>query len=192
MLALYIVGGLVALGVLVLSIPVDMALELELHDEMRTKVRVGWLFGLVWKEVRARKKRPAEEKKKAKRDIGPFIAFIRTRGMLRRLLKLVRQVLRRLHVRQLDSDVRLGLDDPGDTGIVYAFSWPALAYLNSLRPVSVRFEPCFAEPLLEFRMHGTMRVYPAQMAGPLLSFAVSPAFLRAIRSVAAWRWRRRR
>ena len=49
MLALYIIVGLVVLGVLVLSIPVDMALELEVHEEMRARVRVGWLFGLVWK-----------------------------------------------------------------------------------------------------------------------------------------------
>ncbi len=190
MLALYVIVGLIVLGILVLSIPVDMALELELHDESRTRVRVGWLFGLVWKEIRARRKRPAEEKKK--RDIGPFITLIRTRGMPGRLVKLARQVLRRLHMRQLDGDVRLGLDDPADTGVVCSFAWPALAYLNSFRLLSVRFEPCFTEPLLELRMRGTMRVYPVEMAGPLLSFAVSPAFLRAIRSVAASRWRRRR
>ena len=191
MLALYVIVGLIVLGILFLSIPVDMALELELQDKTRTRVRVGWLFGLVWKEIRARKKRPAEEEKK-KRDIRPFITLIRTRGMPRRLVKLFRQVLRRLHMRQLDGDVRLGLDDPADTGIVCSFAWPALAYLNSFRLLSVRFEPCFTEPLLELRMHGAMRVYPVEMAGPLLSFAVSPAFLRAIMSVAASRWRRRR
>jgi len=191
-LALYVIVGLIVLGILVLSIPVDMALEFELHDEMRARVRVGWLFGLVWKEIRARKKKPAEEGKKKKRDIRPFITLIRTRGMPGRLVKLARQVLRRLHIRQLDGDVRLGLDDPADTGIVCSFAWPALAYLNSFRLLSVRFEPCFTEPLLELKMHGAMRVYPVEMAGPLLSFAVSPAFLRAIRSVAASRWRRRR
>lgn len=192
MLALYVILGLIVLGILVLSIPVDMALELELRDEMRTRVRVGWLFGLVWKEIRARKKRPAEEEKKKRRDIRPFITLIRTRGMPGRLAKLARQVLRRLHMRQLEGDVRLGLDDPADTGVVCSFAWPALAYLNSFRPLSVRFEPCFSEPLLELTMHGTMRVYPVEMAGPLLSFAVSPAFLRAIRSMAVSRWRRRK
>ena len=190
MLALYVILGLIVLGILVLSIPVDMALELELRDEMRTRVRVGWLFGLVWKEIRARKKRPAKEKKK--RDMRPFIALIRTRGMPGRLAKLARQVLRRLHMRQLEGDVRLGLDDPADTGVVCSFAWPALAYLNSFRPLSVRFEPCFSEPLLELTKNGTMRVYTEEKAGPLLSFAVSPAFLRAIRSMAVSRWRRRK
>ena len=191
MVALYVIAGLLACGVAVLCIPVDMALELELRRGMRAKVRAGWLFGLVRREIRPRPGRPAEMAKK-RVVIRPFLAFIRTAGMPRRLLKLGRQVLRRLHMRRLEGDVRVGLEDPADTGMVCAFAWPALACLNALRPHSIRLEPCFTEPVLEARLRGTMRVYPIEMAGLLLSFVVSPVFLRAIWSAAAAHWRKRR
>ena len=195
MLALYVVAGLVVLGILILSIPVDMAFEVSVPGEPRSRMRIGWLFGLVGKEIKARKPKPVEEveeEEKKKRDMRPLFSLMRVKGLPERLLRLVRQMLRRVHFRRLDADVTLGLDDPADTGFLCAAAWPAMAYLNSLRPVSVTFQPCFVEPLAEIQARGSIRVFPIEMAGPVLSFTCSPPLWRAIKVMAVSRWRGRK
>lgn len=191
MLALYVVAGLVVLGVLILSIPVDMAFEVSVPGEPQSRMKIGWLFGLVWKEIKAKKPEPVEEKEK-KRDVRPLFSLVRVKGLPQRLLRLVRQMLRRIHFRSVNADVTLGLDDPADTGFLCAAAWPAMAYLNSLPPVRLTFQPCFVEPLVEIQARGAIRVFPIEMAGPVLSFTCSPPFWRAIKVMAVSKWRGRK
>ena len=189
MLALYIIAGIILLVILALSIPVEMVFDLQTRGEAKSRIRVGWLFGLVWKEIGRGKKKP---KRKKKRSLKPFLSLLRTKGLSGRLLKLARQILSRLKVRELDADLRVGLDDPADTGMLCSVMWPALAYLNSSGPVKMRIEPSFAEPALEASMHGRIRLVPIEMVGLLLCFVLSPAGLRAVRSMVVSRWKEKR
>lgn len=189
MLAVYIIAGIILLLILMLSIPVELVFDLEIPGEAKPRVRVGWLFGLVWKEIRRRKRKP---KRKKKRSLKPFLSLLRTRGLPGNLLKLARQILSRVKVRQLDADLRVGLDDPVDTGMLWSVMWPALVSLNSSGPVKVRIEPSFAEPALEASVHGRIRLFPIEIVGSLLGFVLSPAGLRAARLMVVSRWRQRR
>ena len=189
MLAVYIIAGIILLLILMLSIPVEIVFDLEIAGEAKSRVRVGWLFGLVWKEIRRGRKKP---KPKKKRSLKPFLSLLRTRGLSGKLLKLVRQILSRIKVRQLDADLRVGLDDPVDTGLLCAIMWPAIASLSSSGPLRVRIEPSFAEPALEASVHGRTRLFPIEMVGPLLGFVLSLAGLRAARLMVVSRWRQRR
>jgi len=188
-LAVYIIAGIILLLILMLSIPVELVFDLEIPGEAKPRVRVGWLFGLVWKEIRRRKRKP---KRKKKRSLKPFLSLLRTRGLPGNLLKLARQILSRVKVRQLDADLRVGLDDPVDTGMLWSVMWPALVSLNSSGPVKVRIEPSFAEPALEASVHGRIRLFPIEIVGSLLGFVLSPAGLRAARLMVVSRWRQRR
>jgi hypothetical protein len=189
MLALYIIAGIILLLILMLCIPVEIVFDLEIPGEAKSRVRVGWLFGLVWKEIgRGRKK----AKRKRKRSLKPFLSLLRTRGLPGKLLKLARQILSHLKVRQLEAELRVGLDDPVATGVLCSLMWPALVSLNSSGPLRVRIEPSFAEPALEASVHGRTRLFPIEMVGPLLGFALSPAGLRATRLMVVSRWRKRR
>jgi len=188
-LAVYIIAGIILLLILMLSIPVELVFDLEIPGEAKPRVRVGWLFGLVWKEIRRRKRKP---KRKKKRSLKPFLSLLRTRGLPGNLLKLARQILSRVKVRQLDADLRVGLDDPVDTGMLWSVMWPALVSLNSSGPVKVRIEPSFAEPALEASVHGRIRLFPIEIVGSLLGFVLSPAGLRAARLMVVSQWRQRR
>ncbi len=189
MLAVYIIAGITLFLILMLCIPVEVAFDLEVSGEAKSRVRVGWLFGLVWKEIRRRKRKP---KRKKKRGLKPFLSLLRTRGLPGNLLKLARKILSRVKVRQLDADLRVGLDDPVDTGMLCAIMWPAVASLSSSGPVKVRIEPSFAEPVLEASVHGRLRLFPIEIVGSLLGFVLSPAGLRAARLMVVSRWRQRR
>ena len=56
-----IVLGLFFLAVLLFSIPVDLAFSCERGEDSRSRMRIGWLFGLIGKEAGGKTK--ASEKK---------------------------------------------------------------------------------------------------------------------------------
>ena len=184
MLALYIVGGIVLLILLVLSIPVDMSFDVGGPGAARSKMRVGWLFGLLGKEFGGRRKMPKErapKRKKRRWSAKPFLSPLVTKGVGSGLLKLSRRILGGVRVRHLDARLRIGLDDPADTGMLYSALWPVLLPLACNGSAKVRMELSFEEPALDLAARGRIRVFPIQMVWYVLLFAVSPAALRAMK-----------
>ena len=70
MLALYIMAGIVLLILVVFSIPVDMVFDVSGPGGARSRMRVGWLFGLLGKEFGGRSKKPKERARRGKRRSG--------------------------------------------------------------------------------------------------------------------------
>ena len=192
MLALYIVAGIVLFVIGVLFIPVDMMLDLDTAGDGGAKMRMGWLFGLVWKDIRRRKRKKPEKLKKRKRNIRPLLSILRTRDLPAKALTLARQMLGCIKVRQLDADLRVGLDDPADTAILWSVLWPAVIPLSSSGPVIFRIEPAFDEAAFDVSVRGRMRLIPIQTVGPVIRFIFSRAFLRLMRSMVVSRWKRGR
>ena len=99
-------------------------------------MRVGWLFGLLGKEfgwsgrTRKKPKEQAAKRKKKKRSAKPFLSLLRAKGVARGLVKLFRRILGGIRVRHLDAHLRIGLDDPADTGMLYAALWPVIGPLT--------------------------------------------------------------
>ena len=184
MLTLYIIVGIVLFFILVLSIPIEMAFD---TSRPGAKARVGWAFGLLWKDIGGKKKKPKEPKepKKKKRRPGAkaFLDFLATRGSASGLLKLARRMIGGIRVKQLDAHLRMGLDDPADTGMLYSVTSPILIPLNYIGSSNVGMELCFEEAILDFKGQGHVRVVPAQMIWAVLVFGLSPAGLRVIRNM---------
>jgi hypothetical protein len=189
LLAVYIIAGIILFITLILSIPVYMAFAIEAHEDVKVTMRMGWLFGLVWKDVRPRKKK---KPKKKEGSIKPLLSMLRAKGLPRRLLKLARQLLRCLRIRQLDADFRVGLDNPADTGMMCSVLCPALALLNAFVPMRLRMEPVFYEPAFEGGLHGRITLFPIQMVRPLLCFAFSLTGLRTVKSMVISSWKKKR
>ena len=186
MLALYIVAGIVLFILIVFSIPVDMAFDVGGPGAARWRMRVGWLFGLLGKEFGRRGKKPKErapkpKKKKRRLSAKPFPSLLATKGVARGLLKLSRRILSGVRVRHLDARLRIGLDDPADTGMLYSALWPVLVPLTYNSSAKVRMELSFEEPALDLTARGRIRVFPIQMVWFVLLFALSPAGLRAVK-----------
>ena len=182
MLALYIVAGIVLLIILLFSIPVDMAFDVGGPGAARSRMRVGWLFGLLGKEIGRSRKKPRErasKSRKKKRSANPFLSLLLTKGVARELVKLFRRILRGVRVKHLDARLRIGLDDPADTGMLYSSLWPVLFPLTN--NISARLELSFEEPALDLTARGRIRVFPIQMVWSVLRFALSPAGLRAMK-----------
>lgn len=191
MLALYIIAGVILFIVLMLSIPVDIKFDLATHEHAKAKIRIGWLFGLVWKDIRARKKKKPKEKpkKRSKRGIKSFLPLLRIKGLVGKILKLIRQILGCLKIKQLDVTSRVGLDDPFDTGMLCSVLWPALIPPNPSGKVRFRLEPVFSESAFEASLQGWVRLFPIQLVWPLVSFVLSPTGLRLLKLMVVSRWK---
>ncbi len=200
MIALYAVGGVALLAILLLSVPVDLAFALGEPGDRTARVRVGWLFGLVARDISSRRKRPAparhgarpvwRRRKGRRRDAALILAFLRTKGVAGALVTAARRMRRGFRIRQLDAEVHFGLEDPADTGIACAALWAVLAPFRLTAPVNVRLDPAFDGSAFEARLHGDVRVFPLPIAVSGLRFVLSPAGLRTIRLLVT-RWRRK-
>ena len=170
--------------VLLLAVPVDLFFCLEKDEDFKPRLMVRWLFGLIGKDISGKgKKKPKPKKeRKRKRNIKPLLAVLRTRGFLQRFFKFIRDVFRLLKIRDLKLNCRVGLDDPAETGLLFAAIGPAMVYIKSFSSVDIQVEPDFDQESLRGYCKGDLRVFPIQFVSPVVSFAFSPATMRAIKA----------
>ena len=200
MLALYVVAGILLLIVLVLSVPVDLTFDFRAGGDGKAVLRVEWLFGLVGKGLLPRRKpeklkkvkKPKKGKRRDLRSFLSYMALVRTRGVVPAVIRLVRRIVGSFRIRQLNADLRLGLDDPADTGILYGVLWPAFALPVTFGFATLRMEPVFDSPTFEATLQGKVRVFPAEMVANVLRFVFSLAGLRMIKAMAVLQWKKRK
>jgi len=187
-LILAIVLGPFFLVVLLLSVPVDLSFSYESGEGSRSRMRIGWLFGLIGKELggenKGQEKKPKEMKEKRRRRNfrGPLAVF-RARGFSGRLLLLARRLVRSVQVRDVDIELQVGTGDPAETGLLYGVIWPCVALARSGFSPNIRIEPNFVEETFEGHARGAVRVYPIKLIPSLIAFALSPATFRGVRAL---------
>lgn len=166
-IALAIAGGLVLLVLLVLAVPVRFDVRVDTATGTRTAL-ASWAFGLVRVDLLEDEEAPEPEGKKAKKK-GRFDGWrvVRAEGLGRAVATLVRRVLTATHPR-LDLEVRVGLDDPAETGMLYAFAAPVAVFFDD-----VRIRPDFVEPGVAVRGQGRFTIVPLEIAWIALRFAGS-------------------
>ncbi len=172
--------GLIAL----LSVPVDLAFRVRRQTSFRGDLTVRWMFGLVEFPLTGRKRRekPAKPKVKkrgrAARLLPRLLGALRSAQFRRRLLRFCRDIIAALRLRDFGLRLRLGFDDPADTGIAWAFVGPLVAFLEAREAANVDVGADFERETLEFDAGGKVRIVPAQLVSIGLLFAVSPVTLR--------------
>lgn len=190
------VALLAGLAALLLAVPVDVAFRLERIAAFNGQIALRWLFGLVRFRIRipGAGKPPSQPKalrraagvqqvaeKRGRRANVP--AALRQAAFRRRVYRLLADVVAAAHLRQLHLRVRLGLGDPADTGRLWAVVGPLDAMARNLRDAEVRIEPAFTDPVLEFEASGRMLLIPLQLLLLAVGFALSPASIRAWRTL---------
>ena len=192
--------GLLALLNLLLAVPIVLTFRFENAGfegmaAFEGQVTIRWLFGLVRCHISVpddTKLHHSGTKRKAAKKHGKlrkpsarsnFVAVLRQATFRRRVYRLVKDLIRATSLRQLSLRMRLGLGDPSDTGCLWAFVGPLHAAAQNLRNAEVRIEPEFMDAVFEFRAHGQARVIPLQWLGLAIGFALSPASIRAWRTL---------
>lgn len=191
-------AGLAGLFVLVLCVPLDAALIMDSSGKPKFRVRLEWFFGLISKELIREKEKPEEKKvvsretRRKKRGIGfrTILRILRTKGLPGQFKDLVRGVLGQLKIRELAVNLKLGLDDPADTGLLFALIGSTTSFLSLPSQYQIRVQPSFDdEVVFEGYFHGVLRVWPVKLVRPLLRFVFSPAVLRVVKIVVLSKWK---
>ena len=188
---------------LLLLVPIDIEGRVILGK--RPKVRVAWLFGLIRKdlfeETRAGKKLFAQEREELQKEQAQklpaetpekepeskgqgwssrdILSIIRTKGLIGNLKRLLMGLARALRVRHIKARLRMGFEDPADTGLAAGYLWSMIGYLESHYPLDMKIEPSFYEEALEGEGEGALRIWPALIVLPLLQFLLSRPTLKA-------------
>jgi hypothetical protein len=195
------IGGILLLLILLLAIPVNLVYALRRETHWVGRVVVYWMFGKVRFHLRpGRKRKPSQPRRRRRRlrrasQMGRqvvrrrrgILAALRTPGLIRRVIKLLRDLSAALRPRRLRVQFTIGMDDPADTGRL----WGLLAPLRLLfgtqsfgrsSGVSVEITPDFFGPRFSGYSCASVQFVPLQLIGLFIGFTVSTPFLRAARA----------
>ena len=200
MWAIAVLVSLAVLFTLLLCVPLYLVFQTRIDGKPKFSMRLIWLFGLVSHELRRGEKRPdkdeATEHKQKQRDwtwrIRATSEVLRTKGLLRQCFSLAKRIRRHINIKELVANFNVGLDNPADTGLLFAFIAPANLLLSYFSPHRIRIEPSFAgETIIEGHLYTAVRVRPIQLAAPLMGFAFSLPTLRAVKKLVLSKWKRK-
>ena len=104
----------------------------------------------------------------------------RSEGFVRGIVRLVRRVFAGLQVSDVALWIRVGLDDPADTGRLYGCLYPFSRVLSGIVHSDIDLRPDFSGAHLTFDGHARVRLVPARVLGPAVAFTFSRPTLRAI------------
>ncbi len=194
-------ASLALLIILALCIPLDVTLHIDMYGRPKARTRLVWLFGLVSKETRKERKKPEEKREavKVKRKLSErrgrakaIFQILRTKGLLRQFKHLLKTMLSHLKIRDLRVNLRVGLDNPADTGLLFAFIGPATLFLNSSFIHEIRVQPVFDKAVFEGYLYAAVRLRPIQLVPPLLRFAFSLTTMRVLKILVLTKWKRKK
>lgn len=189
------VGIVLVFLVLVLAIPFEFVFIVYRQRETRADFSILWLFGVVRvpvsnKTARQRFKKPSKTKKPRKHksksaNFATVSDLFRNARFRYRLIRFVKDVFKTIHIASFYLRVRLGLDDPADTGRIWAYLGPLAVFLTNLSNATVSLEPDFQTEILLYESSGRIRVIPLQVIVTVLAFVFSPVTIQAF-----WRMRK--
>jgi hypothetical protein len=177
------------------AIPVDVKFSVRLHERFKARVVIAWMFGLVRLPMPSKTGKPSLQEPSPKTRKGrplykgsrSMVTMLRSEGFWPRLVRFASDILNVMQVRIFRLRVRLGLEDPADTGQIWAFVGPLTAMLAGARGTDIEIEPDFERAFLSVDGNAELRVVPIRVLVAVITFIGSPATLRAAWAVIASR-----
>ena len=201
---MWAIAVLVSLAVLIalfLCIPLELVFRANMEGRPKFSIRLIWLFGLVTRELRQTRRAPAKkgviepERKPGYCIQGLRVTYeiLQTKGLLKQLRSFIIRTIRQIKVRELAANLKVDLENPADTGLLFAVIAPANLLMNYFLPYPIKIEPSFTgESFITGHLHGEIRLWPIQLAVCLTVLAFSLPTLRAAKKLVFYRWRRKR
>ena len=127
-----------------------------------------------------RKEARGEAERKSRRwSLQDALSILQTEGLKDSLKHLLRDLARAIRISYFRASLRIGLEDPADTGLIAACLWSAAGYLQSFYPLEIDIQPSFCQERLDGEGSAALRIYPALLLLALLRFALSRPSLSA-------------
>ena len=186
-IALTVIALILLGAVMLLAVPVEITFDIENDEASRNEFALVWLSGLVRIPLRSQtsKKQPKKVTKKSpkktgRRGQGKAWSLMRNASFRRRLFGYIRGLFRSIKIKTLDVQVRLGLDDPADTGRLWGVLGPLASLLAGIRNANIRVEPEFATEVFSLQSHGRISVIPLRVLWISSCFFLTPQVIGAL------------
>ncbi len=190
MWALVALACLVALIIILLSIPVGIVFYAERYEKSKYHIHFGWLFGIIKKELKQAERKPTKEEK-MQFSFG-MLKELPIKGLFKQIKRLLVDISGRFNIRNLNMDVTAGFDDPADTGCLCAAVYPVLTFYSS-KKCHINFNASFeGNGILQGYAAGELRFFPIRFVFPFIRFFFSRAVFKTIRIVIAQRWKKKK
>lgn len=181
----YVLFAVPAGLLLLLAIPVTLTFRLAWPEGADNDARLCWAFGLVRLRLPTETpaaapdgRRAAEGGEDTATNAAGILAALRLRAFRRRLLRFAADLWRAFHKDEVSLDLRVGLDDPADTGLLWSILGPASALLSNVRDAALCLRPVFGEPTFELDASGRIRVVPLRLLYLAVALTLSPSIWR--------------
>ena len=176
-----VVGGLFILASIVLSVPIDAIFSFDTSVKPQFHIKLSWFYGVVTREIRGFSGAGKKRAKKKGRRISQFtlLKIISTRGLLNKISSLAWSILQHLKLKELKADLIMGLDDPVDTGLLFALVGPILPLVNLPEQCNVAVMPSFQDAVLEGEALLIIRLRPITLIIPFMKFIFSTPVMSA-------------
>lgn len=191
---------------LLLAVPVNVVFHLQHRNTLQVRVAVFWLFGWVqWRfrtaaasqgthALRNHSDRPRpflwRVRSAGRASLPSVLTLLRQPGIGKRVYRLATDLITAAHLHPLHLRLRVGLDDPADTGYLWALMGPMNAWVQNFPHATVRIEPEFMAEVFELDARGRARGIPLRFLGLGLEFVLSFVGRRAWRKVREWQTQR--
>ncbi|GIT97910.1 DUF2953 domain-containing protein [Sulfurovum sp. TSL1] len=169
--------GFLLFCLVLLSLPVDLSFYLEKDETLEYQAKLCLLFGFVTIDMnrdhgKAEKSVFPKKQKSGKTHLMPLF---RRKAFIKRLIRLMLDLLYSCRIKELNLHCRIGLGDPSDTGRLVGILWPLL-----LPWKNIILKTDFQEAVFEGYCKANIRIFPILIIGTLLAFIFSPVTVRAM------------
>jgi hypothetical protein len=197
--AIIILASLIILFILALSVPLDFVFDINTNKSPRFSFRLLWFFGLVDTDLKKPKSKPEQKKKaigkKPKKRRGPkagaIYRILQIDKLFSHVVRLLRGILNSFNIKELSANIRVGFDNPADTGWLFAVAAPT-NFLFSYLPYDINFQPSFNnETILEGNLSGDIRLKPLKLISPIAGFVFSLQSIRILKILIS-EWKRKK
>jgi len=171
--------GFLLFCLVLLSIPVDLSFYLEKEETLEYQAKLCLLFGFITIDMN-REHGKAEKSvvpKKQKSGKADLMSLFRSKAFIKRLIRLMLDLLHSCRIKELNLHCRIGLGDPADTGMLAGILWPLL-----LPWKHTILKTDFQEAVFEGYCKMKIRIFPILIIGNILAFMFSPVTVRAMKT----------
>jgi hypothetical protein len=192
-------ASLAILVILILCIPVELVLRANTEERTKFRLSLIWFFGLFNRDLRPSPRKSSEDKV-TKGKSGSWLQrtkfaleILRTRGLLRQLGRFIKRTFKNMKVRELAANLKVDLENPADTGLIFSVLAPANLLANYFFPYPVKIEPSFAgESFITGYFNARIKLMPIQVMASATGFVFSVPSFRAMKKLVVYKWKRKK
>lgn len=168
---------------LLLAVPLTVTFNLLWSNGLSGQVILAWGNGLVHANIpiepgtQSGDSKAAKHKKKRRSSSSGSVSFkalLRNKPFRERIVKYILDMWEAIGTRDVRLFMRIGLDNPADTGLLWAVLGPLSAILARSRYSEIALQPDFLQQTFALEGSGGVRIVPLRLLYLTLKLLLSP------------------